>query len=499
MMQLSETIVDTSSGRLRGCVDGNIATFLGVPFAEAPVGPLRFQAPEPVTAWSGVREALDFGPTAPQPERGDTLVPEPVVPGDLYLNLNIDTPGRAGDGLPVIVWIHGGGFFGGCNRSPWYRGHRFARDGVVFVSVNYRLGAEGFMPIPGAPDNRGVLDWIAALRWVRENIEAFGGDPDNVTIAGQSAGGAACTYLLTIPRARGLVRRVIAMSGSRGVGLSRAGAEEIGRDFSHRLGVAYEVGALAGTDIARFLSVQAELTGPDASVMRSPLDAVLRFSRGLPFQPVVDGDLIPRSSAEAIRAGVGADIPVLLSVMAEEFDFVMRGGGSTISGAQRDNALVRLGLEGEAAADYRSLHAGLPDDALLGRAITDRMFRAPVVLMAEARAEAAANTYVSEFRWAPAPLVPDALGACHCLDIPFVFDLLDAPGVDRIAGPRPPEELARHLHRAWIDFASAGDPGWPAYRPEDRVAQIIVDEAESRSDPFASDRRVWAKGRCTRH
>jgi carboxylesterase type B len=167
----------------------------------------------PHARWDGIRDALAYGATSPQPDRGITLIPEPVIAGDNELNLNVFTPDLVAVGLPVLVWIHGGGFTGGCSASPWYRGGPFARDGVVLVSINYRLGAEGFLEVPGMPANRAVRDWIRALEWVQENIAAFGGDPHRVTIGGQSAGGAACATLLAVPAARGLYRAAACMSG----------------------------------------------------------------------------------------------------------------------------------------------------------------------------------------------------------------------------------------------------------------------------------------------
>src|SRR5207248_2099650 len=174
--------------------------FLGIPYAAPPLGEHRFAPPAPHEPWSGTRECFAYGPTAPQRDPGITIIPEPVEPGDDYLNLNVFTPDLTGK-LPVFVWIHGGGFVSGCNRSPWYRGTRFARDGVVLVSIGYRLGVEGFLDIEGAPPNRAVLDWIAALQWVQENIANFGGDPSKVSIGGQSAGSAACLTLMVNPHA----------------------------------------------------------------------------------------------------------------------------------------------------------------------------------------------------------------------------------------------------------------------------------------------------------
>ena len=202
----ADVVVLTARGRLRGARDGPALRFLGIPYAQSPASAGRFGAPEAPDRWDGTRDALRYGATSPQPDRGITLIPEPIIAGDNELNLNVFTPDLGAARLPVLVWIHGGGFFGGGNASPWYRGGPFARDGVVLASLNYRLGAEGFLEVPGAPANRAVRDWVRALEWVQENIAAFGGDPARVTIAGQSAGGGACAALLGVPAARGLFR-----------------------------------------------------------------------------------------------------------------------------------------------------------------------------------------------------------------------------------------------------------------------------------------------------
>ena len=198
-----EPIATTKQGKVRGSTEEGTAVFLGIPYAASPVGDARFAPPAPHERWEGTRDALAYGATALQPEQEFTLIPEPTVPGDNCLNLNVFTPELGASALPVLVWIHGGGFFAGCSASPWYRGDRFARDGVVLVSINYRLGIEGFLAVEDGGVNRGVLDWLAALEWVQQNIEVFGGDPTKVTVAGQSAGGMAAAVLLSMPRARG--------------------------------------------------------------------------------------------------------------------------------------------------------------------------------------------------------------------------------------------------------------------------------------------------------
>ena len=208
-----DVVAQAPAGGLRGSRDGQVLRFLGIPYAQSPGLAGRFAAPVPHPGWAGVRDALSYGASSPQPERGVTVIPEPLIAGDNELNLNIFTPELGAARLPVLVWIHGGGFAAGANSSPWYRGQGFARDGVVLVIINYRLGAPGFLEVPDAPVNRGVLDWVRALEWVHENIAAFGGDPAKVTVAGQSAGGGACAALPGVPAAAGLFRGLICMSG----------------------------------------------------------------------------------------------------------------------------------------------------------------------------------------------------------------------------------------------------------------------------------------------
>src|SRR5262245_58258432 len=223
-MDLVDPVVTTSAGKVRGRPDEGALAFLGVPFAAPPFGEHRLLAPAPPVPWDGVRDALVYGSTSQQP--ADEIsggIPEASIPGEDILTVNVFTPDLGAAGLPVLVWVHGGGFVAGTPSSPWYRGTRFARDGVVVVTVGYRLGAEGFAAFDGGPTNRAVLDWLAALEWVQQNIAAFGGDPGRVTFAGQSAGAVAVTTLLSSPRAAGLFERAISMSGvARAVTLDEA-------------------------------------------------------------------------------------------------------------------------------------------------------------------------------------------------------------------------------------------------------------------------------------
>ncbi len=317
-----ELVVNTAQGKVLGAVENGAAAFLGIPYAAPPVGEGRFAPPQPPGRWEGTREAFAYGATALQPNQEFTLIPEPLVQGDNCLNLNVFTPDPGNSGLPVLVWIHGGGFFAGCNASPWYRGERFARDGVVLVSINYRLGIEGFLPVEDGGVNRGVLDWLAGLEWVQRNIEAFGGDPATVTVAGQSAGGVAAALLLSIPRARGLLRRAMCMSGPLALVGTAEQAQEAARAVAEDLGTPLTRHALSEVHIEHLLEAQARLmpVGPGGA---PDVQAFSGGGRGmLPLAPCVDGDVVPCDPIEAVRMGAGTSCDLLTGTTTEEFNMV---------------------------------------------------------------------------------------------------------------------------------------------------------------------------------
>jgi para-nitrobenzyl esterase len=488
-----EVIARTAQGMLRGARDGDGLSFLGIPYATAPDGPLRFAEPLPHPAWDGIRDALAYGATSPQPDRGVTLIPEPIVPGDNELNLNVFTPDLGAAGLPVLVWIHGGGFFGGCNASPWYRGESFVRDGVVLVSINYRLGFSGFLEAPGAAANRAVRDWVRALEWVRENIASFGGDPDKVTIAGQSAGGGACGTLLGVPSARGLFRGAICMSGSVALVQNATGVRTTAARMSALLGDLAELDAallsslpvqtlLAAQDVLMAESMGAMMAGgEDPAAVTGALSAPVR----LPFAPWADGEVV---TSDPLAAAAAAGVPVIAGNTASEFNMGFMGADWITAGMVRDG-LAKAGMPAALAAEYLERPGMRPCD-VAGQAVTDRTFRAPAQHMASAVAEAGGAAWVYDFRWA-APGGPLPGLAFHCLDVPFAFDLLGAPGVAEVTAGGAPESLAAAMHGAFVRFIASGDPGWPRYDLGSRKAMIFAAEPAVLDDPLRLEREAW--------
>jgi para-nitrobenzyl esterase len=482
--------VATAAGRVRGRWRpttggrGNprSAGFLGIPFAEAPIGELRFQAPVPKRPWEGVHDALEFAATAQRGDPGVTLIPEPSVEGDSTLNVNVFTPNptrvEQGAGLPVLVWIHGGGYFAGSPASPWYDGRNFNRDGVVTVSLSYRLGFDGFGWIEDAPSNRGVRDWMLALEWVQQNIAEFGGDPSRVTIAGQSAGGGAVMTLLGMEKAQHLFQGVYAISGAL-ADVAPARAEAFGRGLAAAAGVEPTVAGFSTLSEERILELQKKATelGPDS------LGSVVE--EGLPLGPTIDGDLLPRSTREALRAGVGADKPLVLGATDDEFTMAFSDAAKKLRWVPRSLLLNKLGLPKSVRREYLAANAdvtGLGNARVAGRLLTDRMFRSALLKIVADRGTA--PTWLYRFSWPSGHFG----FAEHCLDVPFFFDCLDGPAMEPLAGPNPPQELADEVHGAAVAFIAGGDPGWPRHQGAKGVARVYDVPTRDVADAYASVR-----------
>jgi len=503
---LPTTVIMTGGGRVRGRLTRGVSSFLGIPYAAPPFGEHRLRPPRPPVPWDGVHDALSFGAEPPQPRMpadspAAALVWDPAVPGDDCLNLNVWTPDPGATGLPVMVWIPGGMFEVGSGAT--YDGSRFARDGVVCVTINYRVGVEGFLYLADGDANLGLLDQIAALEWVRENISAFGGDADNVTIFGESAGAMSVGTLLAIPRADGLFRRAIAESGAAHRVLPAETALRIGRFLAERLGVEAAREAIAAVPpdrlVAGLMDLKADIRNhPDPS--RWGIEVIASM---LPVQPVIDGDLLPERPIDRIAHGAGGGVDVMVGSNVDDWLlFVVANGSMTrvtdeiLAGSVREHGFetaAAYGLSDSGLAAYREAYPGAIPGQLLAAIETDWWCRIPAIRLADAHVRSHSATYMYEFGWRPSA-TGGPTGACHALEIPFVFDTLDlgpAQMLGGMLGGDAPQGLADTMHGAWVSFAATGDPGWPAYDLDRRATMRFDTVSGVVDDPRPFERRVW--------
>ncbi|MFF4529320.1 carboxylesterase/lipase family protein [Streptomyces sp. NPDC001407] len=484
---LEQPTARTTEGVVRGRRRAGHAVFRGIPYARPPVGDLRFAAPAPPPAWEGTREAAEFGLAVPQ------AGPVGVSPADGtdWLTLNVCTPDPGAAGLPVLVWIHGGAYIAGASSDPMYDPTALAGAGLVVVSINYRVGAEGFALLEGVPANRGFLDQIAALHWVRRNIASFGGDPGNVTVAGQSAGAGSIAALLTMRPVRGLFRRAITHSVP-GWHCTRALAEQVTATLAGRLGTAPTAAAFSDVDPRRLAD---ELTALSAGLPGNRASWG-RFSQaGIAVCPVVDGDVLPETPWSALTAGRASGAELLVGHTRDEFRLfsVMTGRLGTFTDEDARTALDLFAPAPDGAGAYRAARPAATAEELLEAVYSDAFFRMPSQQLAEANAVAGGASFLFDLRLA-SPALGGILGACHSLDVPLAFGTLDSPAGKQLLGDRPsPEAVAvsEELRRAWVRFASTGDPGWAPYRPDQRLTRVLDAESETVPYPGQSSRRIW--------
>ena len=486
-------MVETKSGPLRGSEKGGVLRFRGIPYAAPPVGSRRFRPPEPVEPWTEVRDATAFGAMAPQVAGGlEAMLGSGSMPqAEDCLSLNVVTPACDDVARPVMVWIHGGGFTSGAGSVPWYHGNRFAAlDDVVVVAINYRLGVLGFSHLPDLGEgyagsvNCGILDQVAALRWVADNIAAFGGDPDLVTVFGESAGGMSTATLLGTPAAGGLIRRAIAQSGSCQAVSTPEQAAATTAVVLEAIGASSQE-ALLDAPVETLLAAQQELSA------KRLLGATSATQGLLPFQPAVDGVVLPEPPLDAIAAGASPDVELMTGWTAEEFNLftallnrgpldesgVLRFVGR-YSGAEAAPAIVE---------EYRGEAPDATPDELLCTIVTDRLFRWPAEALLDAQS-AHADTYGYRFSYRSTAF-DGKLGACHALDVPFTFDVVDRPASAFFVGA-PTEgaiALARSMRSAWAAFARDGAPAaddlpaWPRWDSEAREVLDLDVEPSVRS------------------
>jgi para-nitrobenzyl esterase len=486
-------VAQTRAGAVEGRIKDGALLFSSIPYAAAPEGSLRFRPAAPVAPWSGTRPALRFGPAAPQVATGGLTNSAAVRWSEDCLSLNVCTPSLEGPARPVLVWIHGGNFRAGQGAVPWYNGNRFALHGdIVVVSINYRLGALGFTELSRFGSGyetsgvNGLLDQIRALEWVRDNIRHFGGDPDRVTVAGESAGAFSVCSLLGSPLARGLFQRAIAQSGGAHHTLRQTTAERITDLFLDTLGVD-DAGSLESLPVERILDAQTAIV--QRLEDRSGALAVLGELHDPvgPFYPTVGNAVLPESPLDAIRGGSGAGIPLLIGTNADEATLWGYGDVS-------EERLREVAQAYDAAAPLETLRAQRPEATtgqLMIALTTDFLFRIPAIRLAEARAEFDAATWMYLFSW-KSRAFGGRLGATHALEIPFAFDNLDRAGVDIFLGEGPtPQALADVMHRAWIRFVRGDDPGWERYEPAARATMRFDDRSELIYDPDGEERKAW--------
>ncbi|MFC8124177.1 carboxylesterase/lipase family protein [Streptomyces sp. NPDC057302] len=489
----AEPEVRAVAGVLRGTREAGVAVFRGIPFAEPPVGPLRFAAPRPVRGWSGVRAARSFGP--PPPQGGhfgmDALAQD--VAGDDWLTVNVWSPEPGpGAGLPVMVWIQGGAYTIGMSGLPEYDGGRLAREGgVVVVTFNYRVGLEGFGQIEGAAANRGLLDQVAALEWVRDNVRAFGGDPDRVMVFGQSAGAGSVAALLAMPSASGLFGRAIAQS-VQGTFFSPELAADIASVCAAELGLRPTVADLSTVDPVR-LSAAGDAVGAKSLQWARRWGQVAH--RSITFSPVVEGDALPRTPWQALADGAGRGIGLLVGHTRDEQRLLTALDG-LLGEVTRELAETALHVFGPGPDGARRYRDGFPEagpDELHELVQSDFLFRMPSLHLAQAQTAAGGRAHVYELTW-PAPGMGGVLGACHGLDVPLVFGNLDRgqPAALIGEGPSPEAEgLSARMRAAWTAFAASGDPGWPAYDTGQRLVRLFDTRPAVTAYPEETSRRIW--------
>ena len=490
---MSDSIIETQYGKVRGTSHGTVSVWKGIPFAQPPVGKLRFRPPQPPEPWTGVRDATKFGLIAPQVSaplaslfgNGATEIPT----GEDCLYLNVWSPGVSGKKRPVLVWIHGGGFVGGSGSTPWYDGTAFATHGdVVIVTLNYRLGVLGFLYLgdlisdgSASIGNYGMLDQVAALQWVHDNIEAFGGDPDNVTVVGESAGAMSIGVLLAMPSARGLFQKAVLQSGASHGVPTREIASKVAREFLSVVGTD-DAASLMELPVAQLLEAQAHIS---------------RRRGLLSLRPAVDGISLPVQPFAAYSTGSADGVALLIGTNRDEMKLFTAMDPQQ---AKLDEAVLKhlFGETGsEVISTYAAAHPGESQDEAWVDFLTDRTFRIPAIRLAESQVKRDVPVWMYRFDWLSTAF-EGRLGACHALEIPFVWDNLNRAGASPLTGESPTRQaLADKMHASWIAFLQNGDPNtstlpqWPAYTTEQRATMIFNDECQVMNDPQSAERRLW--------
>jgi para-nitrobenzyl esterase len=468
---------------LRGRRVDTVVSFKGIPYVQNPYLPEnRFLPPKPAAAWSGIRDAGEFGPMPPQPARAPTGAMGAA--GDL--TLNVWTPAKIGR-FPVMVWMPGGAYMWVDASEPWYDGTAFARDDVVLVSVNYRVGVDGFMLVEGGAPNLGIQDQIAALQWVQQNISAFAGDPSRVTLFGESAGAHTAMTLLTLPEARGLFHQVIAESPpfDQYTAADAAAAAQI---TSQALGVPATREALTQVPLdALIAGVQATRESMQNASEWGP------FVFQPPYLPVVDGTLLRTNLLAAVASNAPTNIPVLIGCNDEEgrLDLVPPGLIDAVTLDMANQRLADFGFGNAGAQVYSARNPGGGPGDMFANINSDRTFRIGTMRMTESLSTRGTAVWSYQLGW-KSPGFGGRLGASHVIDVPLVFDQVSSPLAQMFLGNSPPQQLATEMHAAWVQFAKTGALSWPKYQISSRQVMRFNVPSMLASDPDQATRDLWS-------
>ena len=507
-----ECLVDTSYGTVRGSHDGGTRRWLGIPYAADPIGDRRFRSPQPPAPWSGVRDALEFGNIAPQVPTKLIPIPPGVKIAENCLNLNVWAPAEKAPAShskrPVMVWIHGGAYFVGFSSQRMYNARSLCEaSGAIIVTVNYRLGALGFLDFSvfGDADHRfdtnlGLRDIVEALKWVQQNISSFGGDPDDVTLFGESAGGGCVTALMTSPHATGLFHKAIAQSSPVTSVYGTERATSIATTYLSLIGVDPK-------------NAKTELRSMDARDLAAPtlklLNEVAASSPGtVAFAPVIDGDVLPEAPIDVFRDGRQMRIPLIIGTNHDETSLfklmkspLMPMHESTVQ-EMFDQVLAERPELAHLEGDITSQYPDYPKQKGAMEISRDAGFRMPSIWAAEAHSRIA-PTWMYRFDQAPQLLRFLGIGASHAAELPYVFGTLPdkVRTVDigfRFGGLKEAHAVSERVQQHWSAFAQTGNPetselAWPRYDETNRTTLVIDGKDRVENDPDGDVRRAWGE------
>jgi para-nitrobenzyl esterase len=508
---IDHSVAETTAGKIRGTLNDGVHIFKGVVYGAPADGSARFKPPTKPAQWSGVRDAIDFGPRAYQNDNSFGLMPElialfnaePLPMSENCLVLNVWTPALDGRKRPVMFWCHGGAFIAGSGSSAWYDGSNLARKGeVVVVTVNHRLGVPGYLYLGDlageqykASGNVGMLDIVEALKWVRDNIANFGGDQGNVTIFGESGGGAKVSVLMAMPPAHGLFHKAIIQSGPAVTVMDRGDATETAVMVLKELGLdAKRLDQLQKVSAENLIKAQTAVLAKAGSGLLA-----LANRRKLGFNPVVDGDALPHHPFEPAAPKMSANIPLMIGTNKDEILLFAPQLADLDEPAMQTRMKAFLGDSADRKIEaYRRARPNASAAEIAVAITSDRFMRIGSITLAERQAaQHGAAVFMYLFRW-ETPVLGGKLKSPHALEIPFVFDNV---ATDRLSGDAPTKfALAEKMSDAWLAFARSGDPNhggipkWPCYSAAQRATMIFDNQCAIVNDPCGAERRAWPAG-----